>query len=662
MTTCRVWRRSGSERKMLRINQFEIMAEDARASEQTISTKKGFSTADADVSAARYVVGANVVPEGVLYRVWAPEQESVTVVTERGATALQHVSNGFFTGIDRDGRPGDTYNYKIADGLVPDPASRYQPQGVDGPSQVIDPRDFDWQTQWVRPVLRGRVIYELHVGAFTPAGTFLGAIDRLDDLVELGVNTIELMPLGDFPGRWNWGYDGVMIFAPARCYGTPNDLRALIDAAHRRGLAVIIDVVYNHLGPCGNVLPRLSREYFHSEKSSIWGQGLNFDGPGSEPVRAFFLQNACAWFDEYHVDGLRLDAVHAIHDSSERHIVAEIAAQAEVRGAFVIAEDERNDARIISDPENKGWGAHGMWADDFHHSVRVALTGQREAYFANYTGRIDECVKILRNGWLYHGQFYPSWRRERGSIGAHLPPERFIFCISNHDQVGNRPLGDRLSDAVSLDAYRALSMLLCFVPYTPMLFMGQEWAARSPFPFFTDLPGDVGTNMAENRLKEFRHYNAVYDPATLARMPDPQASSTFDSAKLRWEERTDAARTGVLALYKEGLRIRAREEIFHSAPRREWEVRKCGQSALVLRWHDPKGDWLLIVSLAEIETKCSEAFVQSLRGGWNVVLWSNAPKYVGHSAAVERRVDFGSVITFSGPGAVLLRESNGISA
>jgi maltooligosyltrehalose trehalohydrolase len=252
------------------------------------------------------------------------------------------------------------------------------------------------------------------------------------------------------------------------------------------------------------VLNAYSRDYAHATIGSIWGAGFNFDGPNSAPVRQFFLQNACMWLDEYRVDGLRLDAVHAIHDNSQRHLIAEVAAAAHARGGFVIAEDDRNDAQIISAVDDGGWGADGMWSDDFHHTMRVALTGQKEAHFANYTGALDEWVETLREGWLYRGQFFGSWKRGRGTPAAHLAPEKFVLCISNHDQVGNRPLGDRLSDVVAPETYRAMSMLLCLVPYTPLLFMGQEWAAATPFPYFTDLPGDVGANMAESRRNEFR--------------------------------------------------------------------------------------------------------------------------------------------------------------
>jgi maltooligosyltrehalose trehalohydrolase len=544
--------------------------------------------------------------------------------------------DGFLQGRDEQGKAGDLYWIQLGDQLLPDPASRFQPRGVDGPSQVIDPGQYNWRTvEWQRPTLKGRVIYELHVGTFTPEGTFSAAVHRLRDLAELGVNTLELMPLGDFPGGRNWGYDGVMINAPARCYGTPDELRAFIDEAHALGLAVMVDVVYNHLGPCGNVLPAFSPDYFHRERGSIWGAGLNFDGPNSGPVRQFFLQNVCMWLDEYHVDGLRLDAVHAIHDRSDRHLVADIAAVAHARGAFVVAEDERNDAQILAPLEERGWGVDGVWADDFHHVMRVAVTRQQQAHFANYSGSLQEWIVTLRDGWFYHGQYFRTWRRERGTPAAHLPPEKFVFCISNHDQVGNRPLGDRLSDAVSPDVNRAVSMLLCLSPYTPLLFMGQEWAARAPFPFFGDLPGEVGANMAMHRRNEFRHYGATYPPEVLERMPDPQAEATFLSAKLDWSERERGEHAAVLALYRECLRWRAAKPAFHAAQRGDWSVEQAGPARLAVRWKD---EWLLLLALS------AAARLEPEAGGWELALSSNEPRFGGTAGSA-----------LAGPGAALWR-------
>ena len=607
-------------------------------------------------------VGASVGDDGVTYRVWAADHRSLAVRIESAAGGpsrrieLDADGDGGFSGVDALGRAGDLYWFEVDGKRLPDPASRYQPRGVEGPSQVVDPHAYTWLTSgWRRPPYAGRVIYELHVGTFTHEGTFTAAINRLDALVDLGVNTIELMPLADFAGDRNWGYDGVALFAPARCYGTPDDLRALVDAAHVRGLAVIVDVVYNHLGPCGNVLAEYAERYFHTERASIWGRGLNYDEP---PVRRFFLQNACQWFDEFHVDGLRLDAVHAIHDDSPRHLIAEIAAAAHARNAWVIAEDERNDVNLITPARQGGWGVDGLWSDDLHHTLRVAVTGQKEAHFKCYAGTIDEWAKTFAQGWFYDGQHFEQWGRPRGAPAHHVPPERFVVCISNHDQVGNRPLGDRLHSSVSPEVYRALSMLLCLSPYTPMLFMGQEWATDSPFPFFTDLPGDVGANMAANRLKEFAHYKANYSKDVLGRMPDPQNPETFSSAKLNWHERDRDHHRQMLKLYRDCLQLRARKTIFQNPPRDRWSVRQLGAHILGIRWEDPKGDWLLLVGIGSKAEAVmpDDPFVRHLHGRrWRIVIASNEPCFGGAEEVLLWSGDERSMVVGL-PGAVLLRE------
>jgi len=610
------------------------------------------------------VLGAQPTATGVTYRVWAPECTTLRVAIGDREERLRYVDldpepDGYFSGLDAEGRAGDLDRFALNDRLIPDPASRYQPHGVFGPSQVIDVKKYSWQARdWRRPPLRGRVIYELHVGAFTAEGTFRSLIGRLDALVDLGVNTLELMPLADFPGERNWGYDGVMLFAPARCYGAPDDLRALVDAAHQRGLAVVLDVVYNHLGPSGNVLPDFSRHYFHQERENIWGRSLNFDGDQSPPVRDFFLQNACAWLDEYRFDGLRLDAVHAVEDTSKPPLFAAIAAAAHARGAFVIGEDERNDVKTMLPPQQGGWGLDGVWADDFHHTVRVALTGQRESHFGSYDGTLDAWVRTLDRGWLYRGQFFPHWKRGRGSEAGHLSPEHFVMCISNHDQVGNRALGDRLHHNLAADRYRAVSMLLCFLPYTPMLFMGQEWATARSFVYFTDQPGDIGQHMAKNRQAEFERYGAHPGRATLARMPDPQSEDAFLSSKLDWTEREQSPHQETLALYRACLHLRSSEAIFQSPPRSAWAVQKIGAGLLALRWKDPSGDWLLLLSIAPPAEwpAVDDPFVQpAAQRQWKPVLASNEPRFGGDPVqpTVHGR-QTGLVLT--SPGAALLRE------
>jgi maltooligosyltrehalose trehalohydrolase len=410
-------------------------------------------------------VGAYIFPDGIHYRIWAPAHESMRVVIvspNDKAERRVDLSNtdGTFFGIDEQGKAGDLYWFELPNGdRLPDVASRFQPQGVHGPSEVIDPLAYNWNTvYWQRPHLRDLVIYEMHVGTFSPAGTFRSAIEHLDHVVSLGASAIQLMPVADFPGRFNWGYDGVALFAPSRSYGRPDDFRALIDAAHAKGLAVILDVVYNHTGPEGSYLSRYTPNYFHHENKNTWGTGFNLDQSESGPVREFILQNVAYWFDEFRVDGLRVDATHAIVDKSEPHILKEISGLAHERGGFVIAEDERNPVELLRDSKGDGHHFDAVWSDDFHHSVRVALTEVQEAYFKSYNGSAQELATTLDRGWTYCGEPFPYWKgRPRGSDCHHLPPSSFVFCIDNHDQSGNRAHGERLGHLVSADRYRAAS-------------------------------------------------------------------------------------------------------------------------------------------------------------------------------------------------------------
>ncbi|MGH7937333.1 MAG: malto-oligosyltrehalose trehalohydrolase, partial [Chthoniobacterales bacterium] len=451
------------------------------------------------------------------YRTWAPEKESVEVVIHGvdGSAArtisLQSREDGYLSGIDECGQAADLYKYRFENREWPDPASRFNPAGVHGASQVIDPRSYQWRDAgWSAPPLSNLIIYELHIGTFTPAGTFLGTIEKLDHLVKLGVNAIEIMPVADFPGTRNWGYDGVLLYAPARTYGEPNELQELVDAAHERGLAVILDVVYNHLGPDGNYLGAYSREYFNPAHTTPWGDAFNFE---LKPVREFFAENAEYWRREFHVDGFRLDATHTIVDASPKHLLTEITERVHSLGGFVTIEDERNDPILLRSTRRGGLGLDACWADDFHHVVRVMLTGAREGYYRSYEGTIDELNETLRDGWLLHGEERSRKGQAEAQECAALPPKQIIFCITNHDQIGNQAFGKRLNDIVSSAAYRAASALLCLAPYTPLLFMGQEWAAATPFQFFTDHEAELGRSVTKGRREEFSGFSLFRDPA-----------------------------------------------------------------------------------------------------------------------------------------------------
>jgi maltooligosyltrehalose trehalohydrolase len=509
-------------------------------------------------------LGAWLEPRGARFRVWAPAAKAVRVVFERpgpDAVSLERFADDTFGAVVAEAKAGDRYRYEIDGGpAFPDPASRFQPEGVHGPSAIVDAHGFRWTDGgWTGLSRSDLVLYELHVGTFTPEGTFAAAARRLRHLARLGVTAVELMPVADFPGDRNWGYDGVDLFAPARCYGTPDDLRRLVNEAHALGVAVFLDVVYNHLGPEGNYLSVFSPYYFSETHKNPWGRGLNFDGPKSSMVRQFFIENALHWVHEYHLDGLRLDATHAIVDHDPRHFVAQLTARVKEstdRPVYVIAEDHRNLARMIRPEGEGGWGLDGVWADDFHHKVRVALAGDHEGYYRDYTGSMSNLARTLNQGWHFTGQYSTYLKEPRGTDPTGLPPRRFVFCIQNHDQIGNRALGERLHHQIPLAAYRAASVLLLCAPATPLLFMGQEWAATTPFLFFTDHPEALGKLVTEGRRREFRHFSAFSDANARERIPDPQDATTFLASRLDWSELAREPHASTLRLYQRLLALR----------------------------------------------------------------------------------------------------------
>jgi maltooligosyltrehalose trehalohydrolase len=516
-------------------------------------------------------LGGIVEAGGAWFRVWAPAARRLDVVVARtkAETAsepgeiypLSREAEGVFAGRLGGMSPGTCYWYRVnQDRLLPDPASRFQPQGVHGPSALVDPGSFRWtDAAWRGLREEQTVIYELHVGAFTPEGTFAGVESRLDHLASLGVTALELMPVAEFPGRWNWGYDGVDLFAPCHRYGTPDDLRRLVDAAHRRGLGVILDVVYNHLGPDGAYLSAFSPHYFTNRHKSPWGDGVNLDGPHSEHVRGFFIENALHWVHEYHVDGLRLDATHALEDDGPEHFLSELSRRVEDqsdRPILLIAEDERNLDRLVRERQGGGFRLAGVWSDDFHHQVRRLLAGDSEGYYANFSGTTADLAETIRQGWFFVGQWASHTGRPRGTNPSGIPLHRFVACLQNHDQVGNRAHGDRLHHVIGLAEYRAASALLLFVPETPLLFMGQEWAASTPFLYFTDHHEELGRAVTEGRRAEFAAFSAFAHRAERDRIPDPQEERTFERSRLAWAESDVMPHAGVLRLYREFLRSR----------------------------------------------------------------------------------------------------------
>ncbi len=606
-------------------------------------------------------IGAQPDTRGTRFRVWAPRARQVQVVIERSGEnltcALAAEGEGYFAGHIAGVGPGARYWYRLDDGPPrPDPASRAQPDGPHGPSEVVDPGAFVWHdAAWRGLPIAEMVIYEAHVGTATPEGTFDGLITCLDELVWLGVTAIELMPVGSFPGRRGWGYDGVCLFAPHAAYGGPDGLRRLVSAAHTRGLAVILDVVYNHFGPDGNYLRDYSRDYFTDRHHTPWGEAINMDGPHSRPVREFVIANALHWFHEYHLDGLRLDAVHAIIDDSPTHILAELAAR--VRAALpagrhfvLIAENDTNDPRLVHPAAAGGWGLDAVWADDFHHQVRVALTGERDGYYVNYSGSASDLATTIRRGWFYTGQVAPLSGRPRGAPADDVAPTRFVYCLQNHDQVGNRAFGERLHHQVTLAAYRAASALLLLAPQTPLLWMGQEWAASSPFLFFTDHHEELGRQVTAGRRREFAAFSAFRG----AEIPDPQAEATFRRSMLNRAERERPPHAGVLSLYRALLRLR-RE---HPALRSDgaFTVLPLGERIIALRREvsgTPEPTLLVIVNLsgpAQVDLTSSPELAPPTGQGWTVLLDTEDPEYGG---AAPARLD-GDTLHFQGATAVVL--------
>jgi maltooligosyltrehalose trehalohydrolase len=495
------------------------------------------------------------------FSVWAPTPRSLELCLRRGerveTLALERDERGVYQAVVGNVDPGTEYWYRIdGDRDRPDPVSRALPGGVHGVSRVVDPHAFAWSDSgWRGLEMADLIIYELHVGTFTEAGTFEAVIERLPYLIDLGVTALELMPVAEFPGSRNWGYDGVSLYAPQSSYGGPEGLRRLVDAAHRAGLAVLLDVVYNHLGPEGNYLREFG-PYFSDRYRTAWGQGFNLDGPDSDEVRRYVVDNAVYWIREFHLDGLRLDAVDRVVDLSPVHVAEELGAavhaegQAQGRRTVVIAEIDSNDPRWVRPRGEGGYGLDAHWSDDFHHAVHVALTGERSGYYADFGG-LGPVAKALGERYVHDGGYSPYRRRRHGRPATGIPGDRFVVCVQNHDQVGNRALGERLAALVDPAGVRLAAAVLLLAPYVPLLFMGEEYAEQSPFQYFVS-HGDPALVEAvrEGRRREFEGFGWQ------GGVPDPQSEATFEASRLRWERAGQAAHSRVLALYRDLLRLR----------------------------------------------------------------------------------------------------------
>jgi maltooligosyltrehalose trehalohydrolase len=614
--------------------------------------------------------GAVPVRGGVRFRVWAPSARELTLVIHDGAAAgerrVPRDDEGVFDLIVDKATDGNRYSYRLDGGdCRPDPASRFQPDGVHGPSEIVDPFAFKWTDgRWAGRPAADRILYELHVGTFSPEGTFDGARRRLDALRDLGASTIEIMPVADFAGQRNWGYDGVCLYAPARAYGRPDDLRRLVDRAHQLGIAVVLDVVYSHLGPEGAYLPAFNSDYLSSRHTTPWGCAVNLDGPGSAMVRRFIVDNARHWIAEYHADGLRLDATHALLEDDNGAIVRDLVEQARAavpRAAFVHAEDYRNVASMVADPAHGGWGLEGVWADDFHHIVRRLLAGDTAGYYADFHGTVEELARTIRQGWLYSGQHSRHLGVPRGTEPSAIPLYRFIVCLQNHDQIGNRAFGDRLHHRIPAECWRAASALLLTVPMTPLIFMGQEWAASTPFQFFTDLEASLAPYVTEGRRREFAQFPEFSDEASRQSIPDPQALSTYEASRLRWDERAAPEHRSVLELYRALITLRLdHSEALGASMDSTAEAIALDDDTVAMRRAGGHEVFWVVTRLRNAGVVDLSAPLDASGEGtaeWTVLLTTEEPLFAPDPHPIEVDERGGPVVRFARAGAVILTKT-----
>jgi maltooligosyltrehalose trehalohydrolase len=596
----------------------------------------------------RLSIGAEVIDnQGTHFRVWAPMRKKIQVVLEHSKERdflppieLKPENNGYFSGLLEGIFAGTLYRFKLDEdqNLYPDPASRFQPEGPHGPSQIIDPRLFNWTDQhWKGVKKENRILYEMHIGTFTKEGKWSSAKQELLELADLGITVIEMMPVNEFPGRFGWGYDGVNLFAPTHLYGQPDELRTFIDYAHALGMAVILDVVYNHLGPDGNYLAQFSKSYFTHHYTTEWGDAINFHDEGFEGVREFFIANAGYWISEYHFDGLRLDATQAIFDNSSVHILREINDEVKKRApnreTYVIAENESQFSAIAEPVEKGGYGLDALWNDDFHHTAMVRLTGHHEAYYVDYLGTPQEFISSIKYGYLYQGQWYLWQKRKRGSPSAHLHPSCFINFIQNHDQIANSAHGFRIKQISDPGNYRAMTALLLLAPNTPMLFQGQEFAASSPFYYFADHAEELSQLVFNGRREFFKQFASISSPEIQAMLPTPSSLETFEKCKLNFLERKLHFQD--YDLHRDLLRLRKDDPIFNHARPDAVDGAVINQDAFMIRFFGEEGSYdgrLLLVNFGiDIYlSPCPEPLLAPTEGfDWEVLWSSENPRYGG---------------------------------
>jgi maltooligosyltrehalose trehalohydrolase len=616
------------------LNGTVYVAVDPMVSPRSISTQR---------VSRRSAVGPEPLGGETHFRVWAPESETVSVVFHDGqqAVALQAEGSGYFSGT-APVVPGARYKYQLDGGEpYPDPASRYQPDGPHGFSQVIDPDAFPWSDKnWRGAKLNGQVVYEMHIGTFTTQGTWRAATEKLSYLRDTGITMLEVMPVAEFPGRFGWGYDGVQPYAPVCIYGTPDDMRDFINRAHSLGIAVVLDVVYNHLGPDGNYLPKFSSSYFSKKHKTDWGVGLNFDGPDCEPVREFFAENAAYWIRDFHLDGLRIDATQDIHDNSPFHILAQIS-QASRRAAgersvVLIGENEPQNNNLLRPVDAGGCGLDALWNDDYHHTAIVALTGKADAYYTDYRGTPQEFVSAMKYGYLFQGQWYAWQKKRRGTSLLGFSKPTMVTFIQNHDQIANSTRGERVRQLSAPGVYKAITALTLLGPGTPMLFQGQEFGSSSPFLFFADQKPELGKRIKEGRIEFLAQWRSHRAPDIQACFPDPTSLRSFEASKLDFSE---VEKNGpVYRLHCDLLKLRREDPVFCLQGEFGIDGAVLSPSAFVIRYFSPDylNDRLLVVNLgAELHLESAPEPLLGPPAGkqWDVLWSSDAPGYGGCGTA-----------------------------
>ena len=597
----------------------------------------------ADQLNRRLPVGAEVVPgQGVHFRVWAPEHTSVDVVIAGDPPSfhpLDSEEGGYFSGLVTTAHTGTLYKYRL-DGTdwYPDIASRFQPQGPHEYSQVVDPDFFSWTDRsWTGVKLPGQVVYEMHIGTFTKEGTWKAAAEHLAYLAETGITVLEIMPVNEFPGQFGWGYDGVHPFAPTRLYGSPDDFREFVDKAHTLGMGVILDVVYNHLGPDGNYFGAFSKYYVTDKHETDWGEAINFYAENSGPVRELFISNAGFWIREFHLDGLRLDATQNIYDESKDHILAaitrEVRKAAGDRGTIVIGENEPQDTRLVRPPSEGGYGLDALWNDDLHHSAMVRLTGHNEAYYTDYLGAPQEFVSAAKYGYLYQGQWYNWQHKRRGTPAFGISCPAFLSFMQNHDQVANSAHGQRAHMLAGPGLHKAMTALILLMPGTPMLFQGEEFGSSSTFLFFADHKPEIAALVKEGRRKFLGQFRSLAQPEMWSCFADPAEPHTFNQSKLDHSEKHREPHQGVLRLVGDVLRLRREDEVIRLQGSEGIDGAVLSNDALVLRFFGEENDDRLVITNFGRDLRLNPApqplLAPPQSKEWEVIWSSEGPRYGG---------------------------------